>query len=68
MFTKWNNDQVSVKESPPRGAGAPQYSDMSQGAGPFYLRMPALVITYKKTELFNRTNEYSGNGRGYYNC
>lgn len=46
MLTNWNNDEVSVKESPPWGAGVPQYTDMS---APLYFCMPELLITnYKK--------------------
>ena len=42
MLTHWNNDEVSVKESPPWGAGVPQYTNMS---APFYFCMPELLIT-----------------------
>jgi hypothetical protein len=39
---------MSIKSGPSRGAGAPQYTGMSQEAGPLNPCMPTLAFTYLK--------------------
>ena len=58
---------MSIKSSLTRGAGAPQYTGMSQEAGPLNPCMPTLAFTYLKrwNYLTAVKKKKTGNDRGY---